>query len=170
MAERRYSLFQSFMQKIASTSTGAWLLSRTLHQSDWIFLKLSKGRMTLSSILTGVPVVVLTTTGARSGLPRTLPLLCIRATGNSDQLAVIASNWGQRHHPSWYFNLKAEPRATCSIGGKAGTYLAHEARGEEYEKIWQCAVETYLGYSLYKQRAGKRHIPIMVLTPEGLAS
>jgi deazaflavin-dependent oxidoreductase (nitroreductase family) len=165
MNKPRYSFFHSFMQKIASSRLGAWLLARTLHRSDRIFLKVSKGRTTLSGILTGLPVVVLTTTGAKSGLPRTMPLLCIRASDNSDQLAVIASNWGQRHHPAWYFNLKASPHATCSLGGILGTYLAHEASGDEYDRYWNCAVQTYLGYPLYKQRAGERRIPIMVLTP-----
>ena len=165
MDKPRYSFFHSLMQRIASSALGAWLLSRTLHQADGIFLKVSKGRTTLSSILTGLSVVVLTTTGAKSGLPRTLPLLCIRDTDNPDQFAIIASNWGQHRHPSWYFNLKAIPRATCSLGGNARAYLAHEAVGDEYERFWQYAVKTYLGYPLYKQRAGKRHIPIMVLTP-----
>ena len=166
MDKPRYSFFHSLMQKIASSAWGSRLLSRTLHQADGIFLKASKGRMTLSSILTGLRVVVLTTTGAKSGLPRSVPLLCIRASDNSDQLAVIASNWGQGHHPAWYFNLKASPHATCSLGGNLRTYMAHEASGDEYEKYWNCAEETYIGYPLYKQRAGGRRIPIMVLTPE----
>jgi deazaflavin-dependent oxidoreductase (nitroreductase family) len=166
MAKQPYSPFHSFFQKIASSRPGAWFLSRTLHQFDIIFLKMSKGRMTMSSILTGLPVVMLTTIGAKSGLPRTLPLLCIHETDDSNLLAFIASNWGQRHHPAWYFNLKANPRATCSISNQIRTYIAHEANGEEYEKFWRCASETYIGYPLYKQRAGGRHIPIMILTPE----
>jgi deazaflavin-dependent oxidoreductase (nitroreductase family) len=165
MAEPRYSFFNSINQNIASSRPGAWVLARTLHQFDRIILKMSKGRKTLSTILTGSPVVVLTTTGARSGLPRSLPLLCIRAKDDPNQFAVIASNWGQHHHPAWYFNLKAKPVATCSLGGKVGTYTAYEASGEEYERYWQAAVETYNGYALYKQRTGGRHIPIMVLTP-----
>jgi deazaflavin-dependent oxidoreductase (nitroreductase family) len=166
MAEKHPSIFHSFAQKIASSAMGAWLLSRTLHQSDGIFLKASKGRVTLSSILTGLPVVLMTTTGAKSGLPRRVPLLCIREMDNSDQFAVIASNWGQHHHPSWYHNLKAVPRVTCSLQGNVREYVAHEASGDEYERFWESAVEAYIGYPLYKQRAGGRRIPIMVLTPE----
>jgi deazaflavin-dependent oxidoreductase (nitroreductase family) len=165
MAEPRYSPLQSLNQKIASSRLGAWFLSRSLHQFDRVFLRLSRGQTTLSNILTGSPVVVLTTTGARSGLPRSLPLLCIRAQDDQNQFAVIASNWGQHRHPAWYFNLKAKPVATCSLGGRVGTYTAREVSGEEYEKFWQAAVETYNGYALYKQRTGGRHIPIMVLTP-----
>jgi hypothetical protein len=61
--------------------------------------------------------------------------------------------------------LKANPRAICAIGGKVGEYMAHEASGEEYERFWQCALDTYIGYPNYKQRVDERHIPIMVMTP-----
>jgi deazaflavin-dependent oxidoreductase (nitroreductase family) len=167
MVKRRYSLFNSFIQKLASSRPGSWFFARTLHHMDGFFLKVSNGRMTMTHILSGLPMVILTTTGAKSGLPRTLPLACIRDTNDPGQFAVIASNWGQHHHPAWYFNLKANPRATGVIDGQAKKYLAHEANDDEYARFWQGAMEAYLGFPLYKQRAGKRHIPIMVLTPEG---
>lgn len=167
MAKRHYSLFHSLMQKFASSRPGAWFFARALHHLDRIFLKLSNGRATLSSIFTGLPVVVLTTTGVKSGLPRTLPVLGIRDAGDPNLLAVIASNWGQDHHPAWYFNLKRNPIATCSIQGQVKTYTAHEACGEEYERFWHYAVDTYPGFPLYKQRAGERHIPIMILAVAG---
>jgi deazaflavin-dependent oxidoreductase (nitroreductase family) len=170
MAKRRYSRFHSFIQKIASSRPGAWFCSRTFHHFDKIFFKLSSGRMTLSSIMTGLPVGVLTTTGAKSGLPRTLPVLCIRAADDPNLLAIIASNWGQHHHPAWYFNLKANPLAACSMSGRVRTYRTHEANDEEYTRFWQSASETYHGFALYKQRARERRIPIMVLTPEELPS
>lgn len=65
----------------------------------------------------------------------------------------------------WYYNQKANPQAVCSIRGKSGSYQAHEAQGEEYERFWQAAPNIYLGYPLYKQRISGRRIPIMVLTP-----
>jgi len=154
MSKLRYSLFHSFIQKIASSSPGAWFFSRIAHHLDRIILKLSRGRMTLSSIVTGFSLVVITTTGAKSGLPRTLPVLYIRDKFDPNRHAIIASNWGQHHHPAWYFKLKAEPCATGSIDGQVRTYIAHETSGEEYERFWQRAVETYLGFPLYQQRAG----------------
>jgi deazaflavin-dependent oxidoreductase (nitroreductase family) len=102
-------------------------------------LKMSSGRVNLTTIVTGLPLVVLTTTGAKSGLPRTLPVLCIRDKDDPNRLAIIASNWGQHHHQAWYFNFKAEPCATCSIDGQVRTYISHEASGEEYERFWQRA-------------------------------
>jgi deazaflavin-dependent oxidoreductase (nitroreductase family) len=145
---------------------GAWFFACTLHYFDRVAFKLSGGRATMTSALAGLPVVLLTTSGAKSGLPRTLPLLCIRDERNPHTFALVASNWGQSHYPAWYLNLKANPHATCSIRGQTGTYVAHEASAEEYERFWQCAANTYLGFALYKQRVGERHIPIMIMTPE----
>jgi deazaflavin-dependent oxidoreductase (nitroreductase family) len=165
MAQDRYSTFHVAMQRLASSRPGAWFLSRTQHHFDRVLLKLTNNRATLTSIVAGLPVVMLTCTGAKSGLPRTVPLACIRDVSEPDRFAFIASNWGQRHHPAWYHNLKANPRATCSIAGQAGDYIAHEAEGVEYDRFWQAATNTYIGFPLYRQRAGDRHIPIMVMTP-----
>ena len=159
------SAFHSSIQKIASSGPGSWLFSKTLHYFDRGVLKLSKGRRSMSSMLAGTPLVMLTTTGAKSGLARTLPLLCIRHDSNDLEFAIIASNWGQGHHPAWLYNLRANPTATCSIDGQAGEFEAHEAEGEEYGAYWKSAMDTYLGYPTYKERAGDRHIPIIVMSP-----
>src|SRR5262245_46345880 len=78
MNRKRYSFFHVLVQKIDSSRFGAWFYARTLHHFDHVAFKLSGGRATLTSALAGLAVVLLTTTGAKSGLPRTLPLLCIR--------------------------------------------------------------------------------------------
>jgi deazaflavin-dependent oxidoreductase (nitroreductase family) len=166
MNRRRYSFFHVLVQKIASSRPGAWFYARILHHFDRVAFKLSGGRATVTSALAGLPVVLVTTTGAKSGLPRTLPLLCIRDERNPNTFALVASNWGQTHYPAWYLNLKANSHATCSIRGQAGAYVAREASGDEYERFWQYAAETYLGYPLYRQRVGARRIPIMIMTPE----
>ena len=167
MPPQKYNPFHAVMQKIASTRPGAWFYARTLHHFDRVVLKLSGGRATLTSVVTGLPILFLTTTGAKSGQPRTLPLLFIRDQKDPSSFALIASNWGQEHYPAWYFNLKANPNATCSINGQEKKYVAHEASENEYKKFWQSATNTYLGYSLYRQRVGdKRRIPIMVLKPQ----
>lgn len=160
-----YSPFHTLMQKLASSKVGAWYFSGTQHQVDRFFLKLTNNKRTLTSILTGLPVMMLTSTGAKSGKPRTVPLLCIRNPQNPAQFALIASNWGQAKNPAWYYNLRANPTATCAIQGKTGQYKAHEANEAEYALFWQTAVNTYIGFPEYKKRVGNRHIPIMVLTP-----
>lgn len=165
MSKQQYSGFHSFMQKIAASQPGSWFFARTEHHLDRITLKLTNGRTTLTSILSGLPVVMLSTTGAKSGLTRTVPLLCIRDSSNPNVLALIASNFGQQHNPAWYYNLKANDHATCTINGQAKEYLAHEVVEEEYDKFWQHAMDMYVGYSGYKLRASNRHIPIMVMIP-----
>ncbi len=166
MTQKKYNLFHSVSQGIAASPPGAWFYARTLHHFDGLFLRLSGGRVTMTSLVAGLPVVIVTTTGAKSGKPRTVPLLGIRDERDTATFALIASNWGQQHYPAWYFNLKANPRATCSIAGQTGQYLAHEAIEEEYARFWQYAADTYRGYPLYKQRIHGRNIPIMVVTPQ----
>ncbi len=163
MDRKRYSRFHALMQKIASSRPGSWFFARTLHHFDRAVLKLSGQRTTLTAVIAGLPVVFVTTIGTKSGVQRTVPLLAITDERDPNTFAIIASNWGQHSHPAWYFNLKACPRATCSICGRTGQYVAHEASGEEYNAFWQRAAKTYIGYPLYQQRAGGRHIPIMVM-------
>jgi deazaflavin-dependent oxidoreductase (nitroreductase family) len=122
--------------------------------------------MSLTHTLAGLPVVILTTTGARSGLPRSMPLAYIGDPNDPNRFAVIASYFGQPGNPAWYYNLKANPHATGAIDGQVKTYLAHEASDEDYGMFWDAALYIYPGYQLYKQRAGRRHIPIMVLVAE----
>jgi len=162
---REGPLINSFVQGVAASRLGAWFLSRTLHHLDRLALRLTGARTTITGLLTGLPVVVLTTTGARSGLPRTLPLLCVRDELSPNSFAIVASNWGGRHHPAWYSNLTTNPRAVISVGGRVGEYVAREASGEEYERLWRLAEETYSGFRLYKARARGRRIPIVIMTP-----
>ena len=161
----RYSPSQALIQKLASTAAGSWFLGRVLRYLDRITLWLSGGHRTLTIILAGLPVVMVTTTGARTGQLRRQPLAPIRDPLAPDRFALIASNWGQHRLPSWYYNLKKNPRANCGLDGRTAIYLAREATGEEYDRFWACATDAYLGYRLYRQRAGRR-IPIMVMEPE----
>ncbi len=158
--------FHAFIQKIVSTRPGSWFFARSLHHVDRLILKLSRGRMTITSALTGLPIFTLTATGAKSGAPRSVPLVGIRDPGCPEQIAFIASNFGQDHHPAWFYNVKANPHAQIAFGDQEKCYVAHEAEDEEYELYWKDAANTYLGYPLYKQHAGDRQIPILVFQPE----
>lgn len=139
------------------------MFSRLLPRVDPLVLKLTRGHKTLSSVLAGFPEVAVTTIGAKSGKPRQRVLVYIRDPDNPHVFALVASNFGAPHNPAWYYNLKANPRATCTLGGETAEYIAHEARGDEYAKFWRRAAETYGGYSLYQERCGPRHIPILVM-------
>jgi deazaflavin-dependent oxidoreductase (nitroreductase family) len=166
MESEHYNPFHRLVQKFASSQPGAWFGSHVLHHIDRAVYRLSGERVTLTSYIAGLPMVVVTTTGARSGQPRTIPLVAISDGTDLNRIALIASNWGQDHHPGWYHNLKANPLAKCTIHGITGLYRAHEASDGEYAHYWQQASETYLGYSLYQKRVGPRRIPIMVLEAE----
>jgi len=149
------------IQRLASTRAGAWFCSHIAHRLDILIMRLSKGRYSLTSVLAGLPVVTLTTFGARSGQPRTLPLVAIQ---EGELVVLIASNFGRAHHPAWYHNLRTNPEARLTIHGHTKAYIAHEATGAERERYWRQAVELYAGYAAYERRAGGREIPVMVLT------
>jgi deazaflavin-dependent oxidoreductase (nitroreductase family) len=153
------------MQKIGSTRPGAQFFSKIQPQIDRFLLKLTGGKTNLTSLLSGLPVVLLTSKGAKSGRLRTTPLLGLQDPFGSGKIALIASNYGQRHHPSWYYNLKANPHVTCTFNGKERKYIAYQAQGQEYTRYWQTATDHYLGFVQYQLRTGDRHIPIMVLNP-----
>ncbi len=136
---------------------------RTLHHLDRAALKLSRGRYTAAGPLTGLPVVTLNTIGAKSGLPRSVPLIGIP---DGDRIVLIGSNFGQSRHAAWYYNLKAHPQTTLTINNQTLPYVAREAEGEERERYYRQAVALYPGYADYRQRAGARQIPVMVLTPQ----
>ena len=153
------------MIKIGSSPPGAWLFARIGHHIDRFVLRRTNGRTSLTNLLSGAPIVNVTTTGAKSGLPRTLPLTAVRDPNQPENLALIASNWGQGPNPSWYYNLKANPRATCMLEGQEAAYHAHEAAGAEYTRYWELAAAIYQGFPKYQERNSHRQIPIMVLTP-----
>ena len=139
----------------------AWLLARTMHHVDAATLRLSAGRTTATAVLSGLPIIELTTTGAKSGRPRTVPLVGIP---DGDRLILIASNWGQAAHPAWYYNVKAHPEVKVT-GRDVPTerlYMAREVTGEERDRCWAKAVALYPGYRGYAARAG-RGIPVIVL-------
>ena len=155
------------MQKFASTRIGSWCFARLLPQTDSIFLRLTFGKSTLTSFLAGLPVVYVTSLGAKSNQPRTNPLLPIYLPGTTDVFAIIGTNFGQNHFPGWYFNLRKTPEAKCRIRQQTKDYTAREAEGEEYNRFWDSALGVYAGYGNYRQRIKGRHIPIMVMTPKG---
>jgi deazaflavin-dependent oxidoreductase (nitroreductase family) len=155
--------WQRSAQAVASSRYGSKLTSRLLPRIDRTVLRLSGNRFTVSSVVSHVPVVMLTTTGAKSGLPRTVPLL---AFPDGDKVALIASSFGSAKHPAWYLNLRANPQALLAFHGQpARSYVAREASISEREMYWRRAARAYPGYNAYKERTGGREIPVIVLEP-----
>lgn len=155
--------FARLIRRLSSQTPIALLLARILPPLDRWWFRLSNGKQTLTSLLADVPVVMVTTIGARSGKPRTTPLLPIIDPAKPTCLALIATNFGQERYPQWYFNLKKRPEAVCAMQGERKTCLAREAEGEEYQRYWQLAEQTFFGYRLYRQRIRSRPIPILIL-------
>jgi deazaflavin-dependent oxidoreductase (nitroreductase family) len=131
------------------------------HVDRWVYRR-TRGRHTLAALVSGLPVVMLTTTGARSGRPHSVPVLGLPAQGT---VAVAAADFGARAHPGWYHNLRADPHATVGMGGTLQRVCAVEAEGERREQIVRDGLRIYPGFSQYMRRAANRRIAIFVLEP-----
>lgn len=116
---------------------------------------------TEGTTMRGMPVIILTTVGARSGKIRKTPLMRVEHDG---RYAVVASQGGAPTHPVWYHNLKADPRAELQDGPERRDMTAREVTGEEKALWWERAVEAFPDYADY-QRKTDRQIPVFVLEP-----
>jgi deazaflavin-dependent oxidoreductase (nitroreductase family) len=121
--------------------------------------RISGGR--LLGKLVGMKVLLLTTTGAKSGAARTTALTYLDADG---AWVVIGSFLGEPRHPAWVHNLRADRRATVQIGSRHVSVDAREARGEERAQLWQRLVALQPDYRAYENRTD-REIPVVVLEP-----
>jgi len=124
----------------------------------WLY-RVSGGRV--GGRMMGMPVLLLTTTGRKTGQPRTSPLMYFP---DGDACVVIASNAGEPSHPAWWLNLRAEPCATIQRGSQVARVRAREAAGEERARLWVKLVELDRSYETYRQRT-KRQIPVVLLEP-----
>ncbi|WP_405896345.1 nitroreductase family deazaflavin-dependent oxidoreductase [Streptomyces sp. NBC_00727] len=108
-----------------------------------------------------MPVIVLTTLGAKSGKIRKTPLMRVEHDG---LYAVVASQGGAPTHPVWYHNLKSDPRAELQDGPVRRDMTAREVTGEEKARWWERAVEAFPDYADYQKKTD-RQIPVFVLEP-----
>lgn len=104
-------------------------------------------------------VLLLTTTGRKSGAPRTNALTYLP---HGDDFVVIASVLGEPRHPAWWLNLAARPEATVEVGRERHVVRAREAEGAERETIWNAVVAKVPDYEEYRRRTSRR-IPVVVL-------
>ena len=155
--------WQRIIQRLASIEfISSGFLSKYLHRWDAAVLRWSNGKKSLTTILTGLPVVVLTTKGAKSGKPRNVP---IAGYPDGENIILVASSLGNTHNPGWYYNLKANPEVQLNIDGQSSNYVARVVDKSVREGYWQLALSYYPGYQAYEQRCGGREIPIVVLEP-----
>jgi deazaflavin-dependent oxidoreductase (nitroreductase family) len=118
---------------------------RTRSTSDWAFA--------------GRPLLLLTTTGARSGQPHTSPMMYIP---EGDRLLVIASNIGAPRHPDWYRNLVAHPNVTVEVGDETFQATAVVVEGAEYQRLWAKIVAGYPFFAEHQTKT-ERRIPVVAL-------
>lgn len=109
----------------------------------------------------GLPIIVLTTLGAKSGKLRKTALMRVEHDG---VYAVVASRGGAPQHPQWYFNLVANPLVELQDGAEKHDYRAREVHGDEKAIWWERSVAAYPPYADY-QRKTERQIPVFVLEP-----
>ncbi|MFI6461555.1 nitroreductase family deazaflavin-dependent oxidoreductase [Streptomyces sp. NPDC050528] len=110
---------------------------------------------------TGLPVILLTTVGAKSGKLRKTPLMRVEHDGT---YAVVASQGGAPKHPVWYFNVQADPHVELQDGPRKWDLTAREVTGDEKAEWWERAVAAYPPYAEYQTKTD-RQIPVFVLEP-----
>jgi deazaflavin-dependent oxidoreductase (nitroreductase family) len=109
----------------------------------------------------GAPVMLVTTTGRKSGRRLTVPLLYLR---DGDRVVTVASKGGMDHHPLWYLNMLSNPGVEVQIGEDTRSLRAHTASTAEKAELWPKLVAMYPDYANYQART-TREIPVVILAP-----
>ncbi|GBE65848.1 nitroreductase [Mycobacterium sp. MFM001] len=149
------------MLALVATKPGAAIHRTLAAPLDAPLMRLTRGRVSLAA--GAMPLVVLTSTGARSGQRRDTPLGYFT---DGDDVILIASNYGGTRHPAWYHNLLAHPECELHVGESGGRFVAREATGADRDRLFDLAAAYYPGYAKYAERTdGTRTIRVLRLTP-----
>ena len=143
-----------------SLADRSWPALRRLMGAHTLMYRLTGGR--IGHRIPGVaPTLLLDHVGAKSGTPRTTPLLYVEDPPN---VVIVASKGGFPKHPAWFHNLRANPDTTVQVGSERRAVRARVAEGEERARLWALMVSVYSGYEGYRRRT-EREIPVVVLEP-----
>lgn len=151
---------QRAMSRAGTPDPVAAFLNRVFPAIDRWVLRLTSGRSTMTSWTTGLPTLWVTTTGRKSGLPRTVPLLGIP---HGEDLALMGTHFGQKGTPEWVLNIEANPAVDLRYRDATRSAVARRAAAEEEPGLWEAAARLYPGYRLYGQRVTDRVIRVFVL-------
>ncbi|WP_370935391.1 nitroreductase/quinone reductase family protein [Amycolatopsis sp. cg13] len=132
------------------------LLHAAMGLSVWLYRR-SGGA--IGGVLGGAPILLLTTTGRKTGRTRTRPVVY---TEDDGRLVVVAARGGDDHHPAWWLNLRATGRASVQVGKDRFDVKAREAVGEERDRLWEKLVAVYPPYAEYADKTSRR-MPVVVL-------
>jgi deazaflavin-dependent oxidoreductase (nitroreductase family) len=159
---RQTRLFHRLVRRTAATRPMAMLYGLIQQPLDRFVHRVTGGRATASSWLADVEITMLTTTGAKTGRRRTLPVLGLR---DGPDMILIASNFGRPHNPAWYHNLRANPHATIVSEGISREVVARELSGADREHGYRQGEQIFPAFTHYRHWAADRQIPVLRLEP-----
>lgn len=140
----------------------ASVVRMSLRKLDELVLRVSGGRSTSAGLLTGFPVLLVTTQGAKSGQPRRVPLLAFPTSAGN--LALLGTNFGQAKAPGWVHNIRANPDVIEIAWRDAHAKVtASRMSPEDSEQVWAAAIAAYPGYANYRTKAAHREISVFEL-------
>ena len=138
------------MTTVLGSRFGAWCVRKLTPADHWL-LRRSKGRFTIFGPI-AVPLLLLTTTGRKTGQRREIPLTYMR---EGDRLFLVGSNFGQAHHPAWSSNLLADPNAWVTMGGREIPVTATQLTGPESERVFRKFADYAHNYDAYRGRTDR---------------
>jgi deazaflavin-dependent oxidoreductase (nitroreductase family) len=151
--------------RILATKTGSTIHRKLFAPLDTRLIHLTRGR--LHSAKGVLPVVLLRSTGAKSGVQRDVTLVYFT---DGDDVILIASNYGQVKHPSWYYNLLKNPRCELFADGRSdsgGSFVARPTEGADHDRLYALMERYSANFTNYAANTnGIRTIPVLRLTPE----
>ena len=161
-SRKQLPLLERAVLAFGRTAAGRWYVRTICPRVDPTLLRITGGRV---SSVYPVPAMLLTTTGAKTGQQRRLPLVYLP---DDTGLILVASNFGGEHHPGWYHNIIANPNVEVLAGDDSGPYLAAEITDPTgREQTWAMVLATNPTYAYYKADAGNRTIPLIRLKRAG---
>ncbi len=152
---------KALMEPVALSGAGRWYLINVAPRIDATVGRLSGGHL---SSLPGIPMLLMTHTGAKSGRTYTTPLIYF-TDGPAGDVVLMASNYGRARHPAWLANVNASPEVALQARGRGGRYRARVAEGAERERLFGLAKQLTRVYANYELRAAGRSIQIVVCSP-----
>ncbi|WP_231995945.1 nitroreductase family deazaflavin-dependent oxidoreductase [Mycobacterium sp. 852002-51163_SCH5372311] len=156
---RRLRLDEALFERFAMSRAGYQFALHVAPRIDKVLIPRTKGRLSAMGL---DKVGLVTSTGAKSGQPRTHPLALIE---DGDGLLAIGSNYGRPSHPAWSANLKTHPECTIEFKGPPKKYRAELLTGDARAKAWDTAVDFYAGYESYRTSCAPREIRVFRLKP-----
>ncbi|MBI4260971.1 MAG: nitroreductase family deazaflavin-dependent oxidoreductase [Actinobacteria bacterium] len=159
-AARRPTSYHRLGLWFTRSRPGVYVLRYVWSPVDRLALRLSGGKRGIAP--RAIPELLLTTTGRRSGQPRSNPVLYLR---DGDSYVVVGSNYGRRGHPAWTHNLTETPEGSVQIGAEVVPVTARRATSEEFERYWPQLVRIWPGWITYR-RMTDREFRMFVLSPQ----